>query len=240
MRTAASAPPPPIVYAGGMTDGEGPARGQVFLEALGAEAERLHPEILRRLRAPGPEGSAVGVFAVAGSRFGRWAALARPVVGRRLLVTRHGRDVPFTLRTMSGRSASGRATLDTVRRFAFPGRTEEIADRLTASVRPGLVRNLLGARGRVELIEDCSVTEEGFLRMRTVGVALRLFGRRFALRGALGVRVDLVDGWDDQAGRRTIDMRAVNPVWGTVLEYRGWYREVPDARDTVARPDRPQ
>lgn len=216
---------PPIPYADVMTSGAPPTRGQVFLDALGADAERLHPEILAQYRAPVAAGHAEGVFAVAGSRFGRAAGLVRPIVGPGLLVPTSGRDVPFVLRTASGRTETGRATLDSIREFRFPGRTARIVDRLTVSVRPGLVRNLLGARGRVELIEECSVTAEGFLRMRTIRVALRLFGRRFALPGPLGVRVDLIDGWDAEHRRRTIDMRAVNPLLGTVLEYRGWYRE---------------
>ncbi|MFS0854531.1 DUF4166 domain-containing protein [Microbacterium sp. 179-I 3D4 NHS] len=201
-------------------------RGEAFLQALGDDAQRLHPEILAQMSASGEEDRAEGVFVVAGSRFGRLGGLALPVVGPRMLVTRRGHDVPFTLTTRSGRSASGRAVLDSTREFRFRGSTQYIVDRVTASVRPGLVRNLLGARGRVELIEECSVTEEGFLRMETRRVALRLGGRRLALRGPLGVHVSLVDGWDAENRRRTIDMRARNPVLGTVLEYRGWYRHV--------------
>lgn len=230
MRSAAAASRGVVAYAGGMgeTTTE-PARGAVFLEALGAEAARLHPEILAQLRQAGRTGRAEGVFRIAGSRFGRTAALARPVVGPRLLVTARGSDVPFTLTTVSGRTGSGRATLDTTREFRFRGGSQVIVDRLSASVRPGLVRNLLGSRGRVELIEACSVTPEGFLRMMTVRVALRVRGRRIALPRALGVRVDLVDGWDETHRRRTIDMRAVNPLFGTVLEYRGWYREAAES-----------
>jgi hypothetical protein len=201
-------------------------RGEVFLQALGDDAERLHPAILAQLSAPGAEERAEGVFALAGSRYGRLAVLARPIVGPGLLMTRRARDVPFTLTTRSGRTVSGRATLDSTREFRFAGAPQYISDRVTASVRPGLVRNILGARGRVELIEACSVTAEGFLRMETRRVALRLAGRRFALRGVLGVRVSLVDGWDAANSRRTIEMRARNALLGTVLEYRGWYRPV--------------
>lgn len=212
-------PVPTVPYAGSMT-----TQGQVFLDALGDDAERLHPRLLAQLRAPGSVARAEGVFAVAGSRLGPLTALARPVLGPRMLVTRLGRDVPFSLTTSSGVDARGRATLDSARAFRFPSGTQHIIDRLTVSVHPGLVRNLLGARGRLELIEECSVTAEGFLRMRTRRVAVRLAGRRFALRGILGVRVDLVDGWDAVHERRTIDMRATNPLVGTVLQYRGWYR----------------
>lgn len=202
------------------------ARGEVFLAALGDDAQRLHPEILAQMRAGTTVDRAEGVFAVAGSRFGRLGALALPVVGPQMLVTRFGRDVPFTLTTKVGRDAVGRPVLDATREFRFPGATQRITDRLTPSVVPGLVRNLLGARGRVELIEECSVTADGALRMRTRRIALRVGGRRFALRGILGISVDLVDGWDESRQRRTIAMRATHPLLGTVLEYRGWYRTI--------------
>lgn len=200
------------------------ARGAVFLAALGDDAKRLHPEILAQMQADVPIDHAEGVFSVAGSRFGRLNALARPVVGPGMLVSRHARDVPFTLTTVSGRDARGRVTLETTREFRFRGGTQRISDRLTVSSVPGHVRNLLGTRGRVELVEECSVTAEGALRMRTRRVGLRLWGRRIGLRGILGIRVDVVDGWDERHGRRTITMQGRNPLLGTILEYRGWYR----------------
>lgn len=209
------------------------ARGEVFLAALGAEAERLHPEILAQMRASAALERAEGVFEVAGSRFGRLGVLAVPVVGPRMLVTRRARNVPFSVTMRAGRTHAGKATLDTNREFRFPGATQHITDRLTESVLPGLVRNQLGALGRVELIEECSVTPQGALRMTTRRVALRLFGRRFALRGILGVSVAVEDGWDEEHSRRTITLRAHNPLLGTVLEYRGWYRYL-DSEDPPA------
>lgn len=205
------------------------ARGAVFLHALGVDAERLHPAILAQLRAPAGSDRAEGVFAIAGSRWGRLGVLALPLVGPRLLMSRREQDVPFVLRSAVERDVSGRDVLVTVREFHFSRGTQLVEDRLLASAHAGLTRNLLGARGRVELIEECDVTSEGFLRMRTRRVALRLAGRRFALRGILGVRVLLEDGWDEERGRRTIDMRATHPLLGTVLEYRGWYRWIDDA-----------
>jgi len=200
------------------------ARGAAFLDALGDQAERLHPEILAQMRVDAEHDSAEGVFAVAGSRFGRLAALASPLVGPGLLVTRFGRDVPFRIDTVSRRSRSGRATLETVREFRFTGATQHVVDRLFATGRPGVVQNALGARGRVEILEDCSVTDDGALRMRTRAVALRVGRHRIALRGILRMELELVDGWDEARRRRTVDMRATSPVIGTVLEYRGWYR----------------
>ncbi|MDF2507727.1 MAG: hypothetical protein K0Q52_1586 [Microbacterium sp.] len=200
------------------------ARGAVFLAALGDVAERLHPEILAQMRVDAGTDSAAGVFTVAGSRFGRLTALAFPMVGPGLLVTRYARDVPFRIDTVAGRSQSGRATLVARREFRFPGKVQHIEDRLTVTGRPGVLHNALGVRGRVEMLEECSVTPEGALRMRSRAVALRLGRRRIPLRGLLRLDVDLVDGWDEAEQRRTIAMRATSPVLGTVLEYRGWYR----------------
>lgn len=210
------------------------ARGAVFLEALGAQADRLRPEILVQLRATADDDHAEGVFVVAGSRLRGLMALAAPIVGPGLCVTRFARDVPFRIRTTTAFSGSGRPILHTRREFRFAKGTQHVVDRLTATAKPGVVHNALGARGRVEMLEECSVTPEGALRMRTLAVALRLGRRRIALRGILGVHVDLVDGWDEAHGRRTVSMRARNPLLGTVLEYRGWYRYPDTEPDPLA------
>lgn len=211
-------------------------RGEIFLTVLGEEAERLHPEILAQMRTPVPTGGerAEGVFAVAGSRFRRLTAFALPVVGPRMLVTRFAHDVPFTLTARPGHSSSGRATLDSTREFRFPGATQFISDRLTATSGAGVVHNVLGERGRLQLLEKCSVTPEGALRMDSLRVALRVAGRRLPLRGIFGVTVALEDGWDETRRRRTIEMSVKNPLLGTILEYRGWYRYLePDGESSI-------
>jgi hypothetical protein len=202
------------------------AQGAVFLEALGEHARDLHPEILAQMRSESTTVRSEGRFSRAGSRFRMLTALARPFVGPGMLVTRFGHDVPFSITQRSGRTASGRATLDATRLFRFAGGTQSISDRLTATGRPGIVHNALGDRGRVQLLEECTVTATGALRMRTVAVAVRFGSRRLVLRGILRIRVVVEDGWDAADERRTISMRARNPLLGTILEYRGWYRPV--------------
>lgn len=219
---------------GGNATGEA-ASGEAFLHALGDDAALLHPEIAAQLRAPAARARGEGVFTRAGSRYGLLNALLMPLLGRDAVVTRVGRQVPFSVLTESavrtetvGGAAIERASLRTVREFHFASGTQRVSDLLTTSVRPGLVRTLLGARGRIELIEECTVGDGGTLRMRTRRAALRLGGRRFALRGILAVHADVEDGWDDHDARRTITVTVRNPLAGTILEYRGWYRTVPE------------
>ncbi|WP_309129024.1 DUF4166 domain-containing protein [Microbacterium sp.] len=201
------------------------ARGEVFLLALGEDAHRLHPQVLARLRAPAREGRAEGVFEVVGGRFGRLAALARPLTGPRIILTRLAHEVPFTLVTRAGRSDDGRPVLDAVREVRYPRSSQWVSDRVTAGVAPRTVEGTLGTRGRIELLSDCSVDAGGALRMRSRHVALRLGRWRVRLRGMFSLRVTVDDGWDAARGRSTIDMRAVSPLLGTVMEYRGWYSE---------------
>lgn len=198
--------------------------GEALLQALGADAERLHPEIRAQLSTPVRRQAAHGVFEVAGSRFGRLTALGVPLIGADAVVTGFERDVPFSIVTTATVDSLGRAMLDTTRSFRFRRGAQRICDRLTVSTRPGLVRNLLGRAGRIELIEECGVSDRGFLQMRTRRAAVRVLGRRIALRGPLRIDVLVEDGWDAGSRRRTIEMRARNPVVGTIVEYRGWYR----------------
>ena len=201
----------------------------VFLAALGDDAARLRPECRRYAEGPG-DGTVVGegVFEVAGSRFGRLGLIARPVAGPRLLMTAHGRDVPFRVENRMRLARDGSQELHAVRVFRFADGEQSFVDLLRTGDEPGTLVNVLGAARRVELLLRCDVTEEGHLRLRSERAALRLGRFRVRLPRLLSVRVEVVDGFDDATGRQTVRAEARNPLLGTVLEYRGsflWRRE---------------
>lgn len=200
--------------------------GAVFLAALGPAAVELHPELRAQLSAEptGQDGERfAGVFSLAGSRYRRLAALAVPVIGPHAIVTRFARDVPFALTLRARTSPAGGPVLETTREFRFADATQSISDRLVATSAPGVVRNTLGTRGRVELLEECTVGAGGALRMRSRAITVRIGRLRLPLRGVLRMDVDLEDRWDEVERRRTVALRASSPLLGTVLEYRGWY-----------------
>ena len=215
--------------------------GSVFLRALGREASRLHPEVYRYVSGSGVVGQAVdleGVFDVAGSRLRRLNLLARPIVGPGLLVTAFERDVPFRvanrpgferLRGRAGGAGAGRGELGlhAERTFEFRSGGQSFVDVLLVGDAPGRLRNLLGERRRVELELRCTVTDRGRLRLESSRAWLR-FGRlRVRLPRLLSVRAVVEDGFDDATGRNTVDARVGSPILGTVLEYRGSFRQAP-------------
>lgn len=204
--------------------------GSVFLEALGADAARLHPEVRRYAAGTGVFGGAVavdGVFEVAGSRFRRLNLLARPLVGPNLFVTAFERNVPFTVvNTVSWEAGAGLG-LAAERVFEFGSGRQRFVDVLLPGDRPGTLRNRLGTARRVELELRVSVTEGGHLRLVSERAWLRLGRVRLRLPALLSVRADVVDGYDDAAQRNIVSARVRSPLLGTVLEYRGHFRHTP-------------
>lgn len=194
----------------------------VFLIALGRDASRLHPRVLRYAEGSGDGAvTGTGTFRVAGSRF-RWLGLLlRPLVGPQLLVTRFQRNVPFTVVNRRVVTAHGGSELHATRSFHFQKGTQVFSDVLVPGSTPGTLRNRVGAAGRVELELRCTATAQGFLRLSERRAWMR-FGRiKVRLPRALAVRIDVEDGYDEGTGRQTIDATVRNPILGTVLEYRG-------------------
>lgn len=196
----------------------------VFLAVLGAEAARLHPEVLRYVTGPpepGMVGIGEGIFEVAGSRFGKWILLARPFVGPDLLVSARGRNVSFVIVNRPVVSFDGSPELEAERVFRFTAGEQGFIDVLQPIGTPGRLRNLLGARRRVELLLRCQPSAEGHLRLRSERAWLR-FGRlRLPLPALFSVRAEVEDGYDEPSARHTIRASVRNPILGVILEYRG-------------------
>lgn len=219
----------------------------VFLVALGVEAERLHPAVLAYASCAEPgwapsgvsgelpaavPGVAEGVFSVAGSRFGRANLLLVPILGRRLLMTAHGRNVPFTLHNRPA-GTPAHPELHAEREFRFTSGAQGFVDVLTLGAQPGTLRNLLGEARRLEVELRCWVDAAGSLRLDSQRASLR-FGRfRLRLRGPFSVRAELENGYERETGRLTVRARVSNPLAGAVLEYIGafTYRASPQNAD---------
>lgn len=197
-------------------------RDSVFLRALGAEADRLDPEVREYVVGP-PQGFGAGrgrgVFELAGSPY-RWLAWpAALICGPRVILTRYERDVPFEIVNRP----DGPGSLRAEREFGFRGGAQLFSDVLRVGVQPGTLVNVLGTRERVELLLECSATEQGSLRLRARAARLRIGRRRFRLPRLLSVQVEAIDGWDAASGHRTVEVVVRNPLLGVVLRYRGWF-----------------
>ncbi|MBK0418520.1 DUF4166 domain-containing protein [Leucobacter sp. CSA1] len=206
------------------------ARESVFTRVLGEEeVRRLRPEVFEYVAGPprgdddrgSHHGVGEGVFEIAGSPYRRLVALLRPFTGPDLLVSRYERNVPFTVVNRPLRLADGSLALAAERIFRFRSGEQRFVDVLYGGGPAGALRNVLGARGRIELELVCAVTAEGHLRMESRGTRLRVGRRSVRLPRLLSVLAEVEDGYDAARGVRTISAAVRNPVLGTVVEYRG-------------------
>lgn len=199
----------------------------VFLAALGSDAVRLRPEVLAYVSGPADgddRGEGSGVFDVAGSPWGRLTLLLRPITGPGLLVTRLERGVPFDVVNRPVPNGSATPALAATRTFHFRSQSETFVDLLLPGAEPGTVVDVLGRRGRVEILLECAVTPEGNLSLRSRACRLRLGRKRIRLPRFLGVEVSVEDGYDPRRERRTINAEVRNPIVGIVMRYRGWFQ----------------
>ncbi|WP_460801777.1 DUF4166 domain-containing protein [Microbacterium sp. GXF6406] len=198
----------------------------VFLRALGAQTDRLAPEVRAYVEGPprGEIGVGEGVFEVAGSPWRWMLRLAQPFMGPGLLVPRYERDVPFTIIERPAEGLSDLPVLAASRALRFRGGLERFDDVLRLGREPGTLVNIVGDGGRLEILLDVTVMEDGALRLTTRSTRARIGGHRLRLPRLLGIDGVVVNGYDRARSRGTITARMRNPLLGTVMEYRGWFR----------------
>lgn len=182
-----------------------------WVQALGADADLLHPRIRAYVAAipPGFVGYGRGSFRVVGTpRRWLWPILA--LLGdEAVLPPGWHRDVPFRIRNQPGDSR-----LDARRRFEFRRRPWTMADSITFGP-DGLV-DRLGRHGFVEATLE-AVALDGALVLTSTSVSI--FGIR--IPSAVAPRVRVVERWVDEDACQRVSLTLDAPGWGRLYEYEG-------------------
>ncbi len=194
--------------------------------ALGDDFDRLRPELRAYFLGtsiPGDYGIGEGVFEYGGSHKGWLSWLARPVLGAGIFLPAARHDVPFHIENRPEWDGNGWPALRAVRVFDFPQGASTFED--VSEVTPdGVLVDRLGVKRRYEILLRCEVSERGGMLMTSIGGFLRLGRLRIPVPKLLGVSLRGEDYWDDRTGLQRVDVRGWNPLLGTLIEYRGWFR----------------
>jgi hypothetical protein len=196
----------------------------IYRRALGADFDRLHPQIQARfdLSSACGEGS-VGTGVM--ERIWRAPWFTRPFLmlgtSRHILFPETGTDVPFTIENWPYVDTFGRETVTFVRTFSLPGIRRRFDASMIYSDRRGCVVDYLGTHQHLAAEVALAVDDRGGLRLRT-GTQRFYAGRvGFEFPPALSGRGDVHEWWDDDRGCHRIEVVVSNPVVGRLFGYRG-------------------
>lgn len=205
-----------------MTNADG-----VFVRALGADFERLHPQLRRRFGVGVAAGySCIGRGVMTEVRRGPWWTLPFLALGtlRHIMFPERGRDIPFQIDNHAYIDGYGRETVTFVRTMAVrPGRRRRFDATMIYSEKRGRVVDYLGTHQHLAVDLDVSVTDEGALRL-TSG-SQRFYEGPVAFRFPMRFsgRARLTESFDEVQQRFVIDMEVHNDLLGFLFGYRGTF-----------------
>jgi hypothetical protein len=198
----------------------------IYQRALGADFDRLHPQIQRRFGFSSGDGVASIGHGVMDDVW-RGAAWTLPFlcVGswRRIMFPERGQNVPFTIENYAFLDRFGRETVTWIRTFALPRRPRRFDAYMVYSERRGAIVDYMGTHEHLAVDLAIRVDEEGALCLRS--------GAQRFYEGMLGFTwpalftgiADVRESFDESLGRFRISVDVHNDVWGPLFGYRGTF-----------------
>ena len=195
----------------------------IYQRALGADFQRLHPQIQRRFGFSSADGVAsVGRGVMEEIWCGRFYTLPFLYIGtwRRIMFPEVGRDIPFTIENYAFVDRFGRETVTWVRTFESRRQRRFDAYMIYSEGR-GKIVDYLGSHEHLAVDIEMSVDDEGGLRLRSGAQRFYegpvAFGFPMAFSGIAEVR----EWYDEKTSRFRISVDVRNRVWGRLFGYRG-------------------
>jgi hypothetical protein len=195
----------------------------IYQRALGADFERLHPQIQRRFGLTSADGvAAIGTGVMARLWHGPAFTLPFLYLGawRRIMFPESGTNVPFTIENYAFVDPFGRETISWIRRFHTRRPRRFDAYMIYADSRSKVV-DYLGTHEHLAVDIDLAVDERGGLRLRS--------GEQRFYEGSVGFRFPLAasgvaevrEWFDDGDGKFHIDVHVSNKHFGPLFGYSG-------------------
>jgi hypothetical protein len=198
----------------------------IYQKALGAEFERLHPQLQWRFGFSSTDGVCqIGTGVM--TRVWRGPIWTVPFLlfgsTRRVLFPSRARDCPFTLANYAYVDKFGRETVTWSRRFKMKNRIRAFDATMILSSQRGVIIDYLGTHQHLAVDIHCTVDDTGAMCIRSGDMRFyeRFVGFSFPMifAGHAVVR----ESWDETAQRFNIDVNVSNRVFGPLFGYQGTF-----------------
>ena len=198
----------------------------IYQKALGADFDRLHPQIQRRFGLHSGSGlAAVGTGVMERVWHGAPYTLPFLYVGtwRSIMFPEQGRDVPFTIQNFAYRDALGRETVTWVRTFSTRKKRRFDAYMVYSEER-GCIIDYLGTHQHLAVDIDLSVAPNGGLKLRSGAQRFYEGPLAFSFPLLFSGIAEVFEWYDDVAQCFRIQVETTNRRWGRLFGYTGSFQ----------------
>ncbi|MFF1742331.1 DUF4166 domain-containing protein [Streptomyces mirabilis] len=207
---------------------------------MGADFDRLHPELRRRFSVGLAGGEACTGHGVM-DRVWHGRGFVKPFLAlggtRNILVARAGRNVPFMIENVPYADTFGRETVSFVRTFDLPGRSRRFDAQMVLSPKGDRVLDYLGTHQHLASDLHLRAEPDGSLLIRSGEHRFREGPVDVRVPELIGADAEVRESFDDSTGRFHIQVRVVNRHFGPLFGYEGSFRATyTDLRTHGVRP----
>ena len=197
----------------------------VFRRAMGADFDRLHPQLQRRFGVGVGAGyGCIGRGVMSEVRRGPWWTLPFLMLGaaRNIMFPERGRDIPFTIDNHPYVDSLGRETVTFVRTMTIrPGRRRRFDATMIYSEARGRIVVFLVTHQHLAVDLALSLTDDGGLRLTSGEQRFYEGPVAFRFPMLLSGAAHLTERFDDDKQCFVIDLEVRNRLFGLLFGYRG-------------------
>ncbi|MCD7439339.1 DUF4166 domain-containing protein [Streptomyces lincolnensis] len=196
----------------------------IFRTVMGADFDRLHPQLQRRFSVGLASGEACTGRGVM-DRVWHGPAFVKPFLAlgttRNILVPRAGRHVPFTIENVPYTDTHGRETVTFVRTFHLPGRPRRFDAQMVLGPKGDRVLDYLGTHQHLASDLHPYAQPDGSLLIRSGEHRFREGPVDVRVPELIGADAEVRESYDDATGRFHIRVSVVNKYVGPLFGYEG-------------------
>ncbi|MFE2260694.1 DUF4166 domain-containing protein [Streptomyces griseosporeus] len=196
----------------------------IFRTVMGADFDRLHPQLQRRFSVGLASGEACTGRGVM-TRVWHGPSYVKPFLllgaTRNILLPRTGRNVPFTIENVPYTDSFGRETVTFVRTFHLPGRARRFDAQMVLGPHGDRIVDYLGTHQHLASELHFHAEPDGSLLIRSGEHRFREGPVDVRVPELIGATAEVRERYDDAAGRFRIQVRVVNRHFGPLFGYEG-------------------
>jgi hypothetical protein len=212
----------------------------MFRTVMGADFDRLHPQLQRRFSVGLTTGEACTGRGVM-DRVWHGGAFVKPFLAlgttRNILVPRPGHNVPFVIENVPYVDTYGRETVTFVRTFHLSGRPRRFDAQMVLSPKGDRILDYLGTHQHLASELHFRAEPDGSLLIRSGEHRFREGAVDVRVPELIGATAEVRESYDDKAGRFRIRVQVVNRYFGPLFGYAGSFEATySDIADCGVRP----